>query len=277
MGIRPLFPIRDPAQSELHTRRNAVLKHWLRVSRPHWSQVLVSLLVVVLGWMSAQAMNQVDRDLRILYADYTLAVTDLAHIMADMMRYRNTIIRALESQSRQDFERIISSLQDQRARIYQAVDRYAEASVNTASDGQEERQRLQAVKDSLDGYFAAARRTVNLLTQVWTAGSPQEAADFRHQAELQAAENAGPKLVQVSVALEELLVVVAEVAKSMRDEGTRKVRGISVLLVGGSALLVMLNLLALWPPGSPRKELSPPGLRTEPTQSSALIKPTEED
>lgn len=254
-----------------------MLRNRLQLFRPHWSQVLISLLVIVLGWVSAQAMNQVDRDLRVLYTDYTLAATDLAHIMADMMRYRNTIIRALEAQTQQGFERIVVSLPDQRAHIYEAVDRYAAASFRATRSGQGEQQTLQQVRESLDAYFAAARKTVGLLTQVWASGSPQEAAEFRHQAELHAADNAGPKLVQVSVALEGLLQTVAEVAKNMQEEGTRTVRRTSGLLIGGSILLVVLNLFVPWRSTLPRKEFPHPALRSESAQSPALIKPTEED
>ena len=46
-------------------------------------RVAVSLLVIGLGLFSAQALKQVDRDLRGLYTEYTLAATDLAHIMTD--------------------------------------------------------------------------------------------------------------------------------------------------------------------------------------------------
>ena len=45
-----------------------------------------------------------------MYTEYTLGAADLAHISADVMRYRNTIIRALEAGSRKDFERITESL-----------------------------------------------------------------------------------------------------------------------------------------------------------------------
>ena len=41
------------------------------------------------------------------------------------MRYQNTIIRALESDSQKDFERITELLPAQRAGIQHAVDRYA--------------------------------------------------------------------------------------------------------------------------------------------------------
>jgi hypothetical protein len=88
---------------------------------------LISILIAGLGWVSGQELSRVDQDLRIMYTEYTLGATDLAHISADVMRYRNTIIRALEADSKKDFERITESLPAQRARIQQAVDRYAAA------------------------------------------------------------------------------------------------------------------------------------------------------
>ena len=73
---------------------------WLRSFRPSASQVLISLLIAGLGWMSGGALSRVDQDLRIMYTEYTLGAADLAHISADVMRYRNTIIRALQADSR---------------------------------------------------------------------------------------------------------------------------------------------------------------------------------
>ena len=92
---------------------------------PH--QVLISLLIAGLGWLSGQALSRIDQDLRIMYTEYTLGAADLAHISADVMRYRNTIIRSLEAENQKTFERITESLPGQRARIQHAVDRYAAA------------------------------------------------------------------------------------------------------------------------------------------------------
>ena len=86
-----------------------------------------ALLIAGLGWMSGGALSRVDQDLRIMYTEYTLGAVDLAHISADVMRYRNTIIRALEAGSQKEFERITESLPGQRARVQLAVDRYAAA------------------------------------------------------------------------------------------------------------------------------------------------------
>ena len=87
------------------------------IVRPAWSQILISLLIAGLGLMGARALSQVDQDLRIMYTEYTLGATDLAHISADIMRFRTTIIRALEAPTKKDFDRITASLPDQRARI----------------------------------------------------------------------------------------------------------------------------------------------------------------
>ena len=238
--------------------------HIVRVRRirPSLSQVLISLLIVGLGLIGNRALSEIDQDLRIMYTEYTLAATDLAHISADIIRYRTTVIRALEAPSKKEFERITGSLPDQRARIQHAIDRYAAASLRVSRSGRSEPQDLEAVRQILDAYIAAANRTINLLVQLWVAGSLDDAVNLRTKAELQAADNAGPKLIQVSLALDRLLETVAEVAKDMRDEGTKTIRTASATLLIGSLMIAFLNLLlrrpfAESPPDSKRPVLQP--------------------
>ena len=221
----------------------------LRRIRPSISKVFISLLVVALGLIGARALSAIDQDLRIMYTEYTLAATDLAHISADIIRYRTTVIRALEAATKKDFERITAALPDQRARIQHAIDRYAAASLRVSQSGRSEPEDLQAVRESLDAYFAAANRTINLLVQLWNARSQTEAATLRTDAERLAADNAGPKLIQVSLALDRLLETVADVAKDMRDEGTKTIRLTSATLIIGSLVIAFLNLLIGMPRG----------------------------
>jgi len=218
------------------------LLRWLASFRPSWSQLVVSLLIAGLGWLSGQALSRVDQDLRIMYTEYTLGAADLAHISADVMRYRNTIIRALEADSQKDFERITESLPTQRARIQQAVDRYAAAGLRVSRSGRSEPEDIEAVRRSLDQYFSVASTTVQLLTQEWNAASPTEREALRRKAEEHASDNAGPKMIQVSLALDRLLDTVADVAKDMRDEGTKAIQETSIMLVGGSFFIALLNL-----------------------------------
>jgi hypothetical protein len=234
----------------------------VRRIRPSLSQILISLLIIGLGLIGNRALSEIDQDLRIMYTEYTLAATDLAHISADIIRYRTTVIRALEAPSKKEFERITGSLPDQRARIQHAIDRYAAASLRVSRSGRSEPQDLEAVRESLDAYIAAANRTINLLVQLWVAGSLDDAINLRTKAELQAADNAGPKLIQVSLALDRLLETVAEVAKDMRDEGTKTIRTASATLLIGSLMIAFLNLLlrrpfAESPPDSKRPVLQP--------------------
>ncbi|MCX5723142.1 MAG: MCP four helix bundle domain-containing protein [Nitrospirae bacterium] len=215
---------------------------FLRSFRPSASQFLISLLIAGLGWMSGQALSRVDQDLRIMYTEYTLGATDLAHISADVMRYRNTIIRALEADSQKDFERITESLPAQRARIQHAVDRYAAAGLRVSRSGRSEPEDIEAVRRSLDQYFSVASTTVQLLTQEWLAPSATEREAIRRKAEEHASDNAGPKMIQVSLALDRLLDTVADVAKDMRDEGTAAIQQTSVLIIGGSFFTAFLNI-----------------------------------
>jgi len=222
--------------------------------RPSWKQLVVSVLIASLGLLAARALSQVNQDITLMYTEYTLGATELAHISADVIRYRTTIIRALEAQTKQDFERITVPLPEQRARIQHAIDRYASASLRVSRSGRSEPDDLRAVKESLDAYFQAASKVISLMTQMWIAATPQETAALRQQAEIQAADNSGPKLIQVSLALDRLLETIADVAKDLRDEGTQTLRDTSNMLVVGSFLIAALNLFS----GSLRPRLPAP-------------------
>lgn len=215
----------------------------LKLSFPSTNQLIISILIAGLGWVSGQALSRIDQDLRIMYTEYTLGAVDLAHISADVIRYRNTIIRSLETENQTAFERITDSLPAQRARIQHAVDRYAAAGLRVSRSGRSEEKDIQAVRDSLDQYFSMASKTTDLLAQKWSAGSAAEAAELWRKAEINAVDNSGPKIMQVSRALDRLLETVAEVAKDMRDEGTKTILSTSYWIVGGSFFIALLNLV----------------------------------
>ncbi len=219
------------------------LMNRLSFPKPTFPQLLISIMIAALGWYSGQALSHIDQDLRIMYTEYTLGAADLAHISADVMRYRNTIIRALEADDRKEFERITESLPTQRARIQHAVDRYAAAGLRVSRSGRSEPEDIEAVRRSLDQYFSVASTTIQLLTQEWNMSSVADRDTLRRKAEEHASDNGGPKMIQVSLALDRLLDTVADVAKDMRDEGTKSIQYSSTLLVGGSFFIAALNLL----------------------------------
>ena len=211
--------------------------------RPTRMQLLVSVLIATLGILASKALAVVDQDLRNMYTEYTLAAANLAHTASDLLRYRVTVVRSIEAASQKDFERISMSLPDQRARVLHAVDRYAEASKHFLRNGSRSDQDLKGLRRSMEEYFSSTDQTTVLVKRLWQTSSVSEAAALRHQAGLHAAENAGPRLVEASDALERLLLGVAEVGKDMRDEGANAIRATSLVLVLGSLLIAALNLL----------------------------------
>lgn len=238
---------------------------------------MVSLLIVAAGVIASQSLSQVDRDLRIMYTEYTLTATDLGHVSADLMRFRNAIIRAVEAPTRKEFERITASLPDQRARIRQAVDRYATNTGRVSRSERDGAQQLLALRESLDAYFSTADRTVTLLRETWQATSPKEAALLKTQAHLHAADIAGPKLIDVTLALDRLLEKVAEVARHLQEKGTRTTRTASTALILSSLLLAVLVLFGQRVPTASAPEASPTGPAFPPRASSSILRPADED
>jgi len=69
-------------------------------------QLVISALVVGAGLLGAHSITWVDQELRVIYTEYTLAATNVGHIHGEFIRYRTSIMRAIEADSREDFERI---------------------------------------------------------------------------------------------------------------------------------------------------------------------------
>ena len=71
-------------------------------------------------------------------------------------------------------------------------------------------------------------------------------------------------MIQVSLALDRLLDTVADVAKDMRDEGTKAIQSTSIMLVGGSFFIALLNLFLTKAktPGRPEDGSSPEPVHT---------------
>jgi Four helix bundle sensory module for signal transduction len=221
-----------------------MVRRHLMLGALHWPRILVSVLVLGLGVAGGQGLSQVDADLRVMYQEYTLAAVEIAHVSGEVLRYRATIVRALEAPTKADFDAITAPLPAQRASIQHAIDRYAAASLRVSRSGRSEPEDLQAVRESLEAYFSAASRTLSLLVELWNARSKQMSAELRRQAEHHAADNAGPKLIQLTVALDRLLDTVIDVALDMRDEGTKATDRSSLLLTVGSLFVALFNLLA---------------------------------
>jgi len=132
--------------------------------RIRWVSVLISLLIVAGGWLGSQMLVRVDQDLRVIYAEYTLAATDLGHVNGELIRYRTSVIRAIESDAKEEFQRIVDSLPQKRARLNESIERFIEAT-NAASFGNRMDARqlaeLKAVQEGVEAYMASSRHALS--------------------------------------------------------------------------------------------------------------------
>lgn len=209
--------------------------------------IVISLLILSAGLWGGYSLSRVDQELRVIYAEYTLATTDLGHINAKLIRYRTSILRAIEADSQKSFESITSGLTERRAKIEQPIERFIKAADSAAvkrSGTADELRELQAVKTRLADYMATSDQTIRLIQQRWKATAPDEAKRLRDAAEENAAEMGGSKFIAVTLELDQLLEVVAKIAGEVRDEADRQLRTMSAIVVGISALLAGLVLFA---------------------------------
>lgn len=211
-----------------------------------WREILTSFLIAASGWWGGEALTKVDQDIRIIYAEYTLAATDLGHMNARLIRYRTTILRAIEADTKRQFESIAVSFPAQRERIEAILNRYINASQKASSSIEVKSQEAAALlelRERLDQYIDASHVTLDIAKQLWEAASPQEIRRLRELAETNAAENAGPKLIAVSFALDRLLEIVAEIAGDARKEAGTLLRIATSTVIGVSFSLAAVVLI----------------------------------
>ncbi|MBA5868252.1 MAG: hypothetical protein GDA67_16275 [Nitrospira sp. CR1.3] len=210
-----------------------------------WASVLISLLIAASGLLASHTLNRVDQDLRVIYTEYTLAATDLGHVNGELIRHRTTIIRAIEADTKEDFARIADSLPERRARVDAAIERFVKAS-RDAPGGKglnvRELTELKAVQDRLGDYIASSQHTMQLMERRWQTSSRAEARQLRDEAERHFAKDSGQKFIDVTLNLDRLLEVVANIAGEVRKDADFTLRMGTVVLVGGSFSLATLVL-----------------------------------
>lgn len=208
--------------------------------------LLISVLIAGCGWLGANWLSHVDHDLRIIYSENTLAATDLGHIYADLIRYRTTILRAIEAHSERDFTRIRSALPVIRARIEAAVDRYIRASNKTTAGKKIDARELKELKDvqaKLETYLTTSDHTVELAEKMWKTSSMLERRQVRHEAELYAAKVAGVIFIEATTALDHLLTVVGQIAGEVKNDADVTLRFMTVVIMVTSLTLAAFVLL----------------------------------
>ena len=208
---------------------------------------LISLLIVAAGWLGSQTLMRVDQDLRVIYAEYTLAATDLGHLNGELIRYRTSVIRAIEAGNKDEFGRIVASLPQKRARVDKAIERFVTAT-NDAAAGKSldarELSEVKAVQERIASYMASSHQAIEIMQRRWTVVSASDAQRLQDGAKQHLAEDSGSKYLSITVELDRLLEVMAAIAGDVKKEADATLRMVTVVLILVSVTLGILVLAA---------------------------------
>lgn len=211
----------------------------------HWTSVLISVLILASGILGSQTLTRVDQDLRIIYAEYTLAATDLGHVNGELIRYRTSVIRAIEADTKEDFQRIVASLPQKHTRLDKAIARFVEAT-NDASRGKRvdagELTELKAVRKSIDAYMTSSQHALTMMERRWNLASGAEARRLQNLARQYVATDTGAKFINVTIELDRLLELVAAIAGEVKKEADDSLRVATMAMIAVSLALAGLVL-----------------------------------
>ncbi|HEX5744544.1 MAG TPA: MCP four helix bundle domain-containing protein [Candidatus Saccharimonadales bacterium] len=214
--------------------------------RIHWTSILISLLIVTSGMLGSRTLIRVDQDLRVIYAEYTLAATDLGHVNGELIRYRTTVLRAIEAGTKEEFHRIEASLQHKQERLNRAMKRFVDAT-NEASSGKRmdarELAEVKAVRERMDAYIASSHQAIERMEQRWSVASLAEAQRLQAAAKQYWANDSTIKFNSVTVELDRLLEVVAEIAGEVKKEADASLRIATVAVIAVSLALALVTLV----------------------------------
>ena len=211
----------------------------------HWTSVLISVLILASGILGSQTLTRVDQDLRIIYAEYTLAATDLGHVNGELIRYRTSVIRAIEADTKEDFQRIVASLPQKHTRLDKAIARFVEAT-NDASRGKRadagELTELKVVRKSIDDYMTSSQHALTMMERRWNLASGAEARRLQNLARQYVATDTAIKFINVTIELDRLLEVVAAIAGEVKKEADDSLRVATMAMIAVSLVLAVLVL-----------------------------------
>lgn len=175
--------------------------------------------VVVLGWITHLKLQTIDKDLHIVYEDYTVPATDFARLANSFGLYRSNVVQALNAQNREEFTKLKDDLTRRREQIIEHVNTYAATTLRVSKEGRDERKDLGKFREALDAYFASSLVTLAEAEEAISASNSQEAEAAREKGKVNAATQAGPKFTVVVAAMDELLKTLASVARDINEEG----------------------------------------------------------
>ena len=223
---------------------------WFGNLKTMWKLMLgfavMSATMCVLGWVASQGLLSVRESLRVVYEDYTIAGTDLASIGNNLNRTRTNDFMALDSNTKEEFEQVMSRDAEITESVKKPLEAYAGTTLRISKNGRDEAKDLQKFRDIYASYVIATDSANDLLKQSWNVPTKVEREALRDKARAISTQNAGPKMEAAIVALNELITTVKEVAKDMNEEGRATAANALFMLVVGTAAATVIGLILGW-------------------------------
>jgi hypothetical protein len=155
------------------------------------------------------------------------------------------VIRAIEADTKEDFQRIVASLPQKHTRLDKAIARFVEAT-NDASRGKRvdagELTELKAVRKSIDAYMTSSQHALTMMERRWNLASGAEARRLQNLARQYVATDTGAKFINVTIELDRLLEVVAAIAGEVKKEADDSLRVATMAMIAVSLALAGLVL-----------------------------------
>jgi methyl-accepting chemotaxis protein len=221
------------------------MKRWFDNLKISWKLqlgfTLISSLTLVVTLVTVTGVTSLREDLRIVYEDYTIAGTNLAHASNNLTRHRYLIRVAANANDLGEAEQHIEAAAKLRGEILNPIDAYALTTLRKSRSGRDETKELQQFRQRLEEYLSASDKMLAFARERWNRVDKSDPAGARAKAPDMLVRQTDQKLEGVLAALDELLVTVADVGKDMNEEGRATGDKAIWTLIGSMTLLALLG------------------------------------
>jgi methyl-accepting chemotaxis protein len=201
--------------------------------------VSISCILGIRGYIESQ---KIEKDVDVLYVDYTVAGTDLAKMSVNLARFRNNLVRAREAKDAASVEEILKSNATIRKAIEDPFNAYLGTVLRESSTGRSEIEDAPRVKTALDEYFSSAAKTQEQLTGLSQAKTPQE-REKQLAAMSEGVKAAGVKFEAVCYAIDELVTSVTDVGNDINNQVKGNIRVSNQSNLVGTLISVSLGIV----------------------------------
>lgn len=211
-------------------------------------KLLLGFSLIIIGMMAISVvgllgLNQLKEQLRFIYAESTVGVSQTAVSGANLSLYHNALLSVASQTQKADFDESIIPLAELKKRTLAPLESYRPFANHETSDGRRDGQDLDVLLFVLKEYFASAESAVGAINDSFDPSLTDE--QRRSMREL------GTMVLSTEVALwhgrstwrfQWMAELIRDLASELNDQGRNVATYLTNLMVGGAALALLLAL-----------------------------------